>query len=82
MQAVILSAGRGTRMGVLTDSMPKPMLTVLGKTLLEHKFDILPSEVDEIILIVGNMGGLIQKHFVDFIKLNKVFSFKQTLILL
>ena len=80
MQAVILSAGRGTRMGVLTDSMPKPMLTVHGKTLLEHKFDILPPEVDEIILIVGYMGGLIQKHFGGFYKGKKIFYVEQDVL--
>lgn len=53
MQAVILAAGRGTRMGALTEMLPKPMLTVRGKTLLEHKFDALPETVQEIILIVG-----------------------------
>ena len=63
MQAVILAAGRGTRMGALTDSTPKPMLQVAGKTLLEHKFDALPPDVDEIILVVGHMGGVIQSHF-------------------
>ncbi len=40
-------------MGTLTDSTPKPMLMVAGKTLLEHKFDILPREVEEILIIVG-----------------------------
>ena len=63
MQAVILAAGRGTRMGALTDSTPKPMLQVAGKTLLEHKLDALPADVDEIIMVVGHMGGVIQSHF-------------------
>lgn len=63
MQAVILAAGRGTRMGALTEKMPKPMLVVAGKTLLEHKFDILPNDVDEIILVVGYKGEVIQNKF-------------------
>jgi NDP-sugar pyrophosphorylase family protein len=63
MQAVILAAGRGTRMGALTENIPKPLLEVAGKSLLEHKFDALPDEVDEIILIVGYLGGKIQERF-------------------
>jgi NDP-sugar pyrophosphorylase family protein len=63
MQAVILAAGRGTRMGGLTDELPKPLLEVAGKSLLEHKFDVLPSEIDEIIIIVGYMGSKIQERF-------------------
>jgi bifunctional UDP-N-acetylglucosamine pyrophosphorylase/glucosamine-1-phosphate N-acetyltransferase len=63
MQAVILAAGRGTRMGALTDNTPKPLLVIAGKTLLEHKFDALPEEVDEIVLVVGYLGGKIQEHF-------------------
>ena len=50
-------------MGALTDALPKPLLQVAGKTLLEHKFDILPNNIDEVILVVGYMGGLIQKTF-------------------
>lgn len=63
MQAVILAAGRGIRMGDLTKKTPKPLLEVAGKTLLEHKFDILPDEVDEIILVVGYLADKIRNRF-------------------
>lgn len=63
MQAVILAAGRGSRMGDLVKEVPKPMLKVAGKTLLEHKFDVLPDEVDEIVLVVGYLQEVIKKAF-------------------
>jgi len=65
MQAVILAAGRGTRMGDLVDTIPKPMLMLEGKTLLEHKFDILPDDVDEIIIVIGYLGDVIKEHYGD-----------------
>jgi len=47
----------------LTQSVPKPMLDVAGKPLLEYKLEALPDEIDEIVLIVGYLGSVIQKHF-------------------
>jgi NDP-sugar pyrophosphorylase family protein len=50
-------------MGALTDTMPKPMLEVAGRNLIEHKLDVLPDSVDEVILIVGYLGRVIQEYF-------------------
>lgn len=50
-------------MGGLTEEVPKPMLVVSGKTLLEHKFDALPDEIDEIIIVVGYLGHVIQQKY-------------------
>jgi NDP-sugar pyrophosphorylase family protein len=47
----------------LTEAVPKPMLDVGGKPLLEYKFEALPDEIDEVIIVVGYLGGVIQKHF-------------------
>ena len=53
MKAIILAAGLGTRMGELTKDMPKPLLKVKNKTLLEHNLNALKDLVDEIIIVVG-----------------------------
>ena len=63
MQAVILAAGRGTRMEELTTAIPKPMLEVAGKTLLEHKLDALPEEIQEVIIVVGHLSHVIKDHY-------------------
>lgn len=47
----------------LTSAVPKPMLRVLERPLLEYKFEALPEEVDEVILIVGYLGDVIRAHF-------------------
>lgn len=63
MEAIILAAGRGTRMAPLTDTMPKPMLSVLGKNLIEWKLEALPEGVTKIILVVGYKKEIIQDYF-------------------
>src|SRR3989344_4734556 len=63
MQAVILAAGRGTRMGELTQTTPKSLLKVADRSLIEYGLDALPDAVDEIIIVVGYLGGLIHDRF-------------------
>ncbi len=64
-QVVILAGGKGTRMAPLTYEIPKPMLKVNGKNLIEHKIDQLPDSIREVILIVGHLGQQIRDYFGD-----------------
>lgn len=63
MQAVILAAGKGTRMRPLTYDIPKPMLPIKERPILEYTLDALPSAVDEVIFVVNYLGEHIQNHF-------------------
>lgn len=63
MQAVILAAGKGTRMRPLTYDIPKGMLPLKGKPILEYIFSSLPEEVDEVIIVVNYLGQYIQEYF-------------------
>jgi NDP-sugar pyrophosphorylase family protein len=65
MKAVILCAGKGTRMRDLTSDTPKPLLSYKEKSLIEHKLEILPDHIDEVVLVVGYLGGKIKETFGD-----------------
>lgn len=62
MQCVILAAGKGTRLRPLTDSVPKPLVEVAGKPLLDHIVEALPSSVDELIIVTGYLEDQIRAH--------------------
>ena len=47
----------------LTLNTPKQLLELYGKPILEHIFDTLPDEIDEVIIIVGYLGEKIIEHF-------------------
>lgn len=64
--AVLLAAGRGTRMKGLTEDVPKPMLPVDGRPLLEHILIALrDSGIERFVVIVGYHADRIREHFGD-----------------
>ncbi|HXJ43097.1 MAG TPA: nucleotidyltransferase family protein [Bryobacteraceae bacterium] len=66
-KAMVLAAGRGTRMGALTDEFPKPMLPIDGAPMLEHIVRRLQSAgISQILLVVGYRRELIENHFHGF----------------
>ncbi len=66
MKAVILAAGKGTRMRELTNELPKPMLRVQGKPILEHiLMGIKGAGIREICLVTGFRAEVIEDYFGD-----------------
>ena len=66
MKAVILAAGKGTRMGDLTDEMPKPMLRAHARPILEHIITGLREVgIQEFCIITGWRAEMIENHFRD-----------------
>ena len=65
-KAVVLAAGRGTRMRGLTTDLPKPMIDVRGKPVLQHIVEGLrEAGVREFLIIVGYRADAVQNFFGD-----------------
>ena len=66
MKAVILAAGKGTRMRELTNEVPKPMLEVQGKPILEHiLLGLLAAGIREVFIVTGFRAEVIEGYFGD-----------------
>lgn len=65
-KAVILAGGKGTRMRPLTYEMPKPMIPIKGKPLIQHIIELCRKyDIREIIISIGYLGDKIREHFGD-----------------
>jgi UDP-N-acetylglucosamine diphosphorylase / glucose-1-phosphate thymidylyltransferase / UDP-N-acetylgalactosamine diphosphorylase / glucosamine-1-phosphate N-acetyltransferase / galactosamine-1-phosphate N-acetyltransferase len=63
-KAVLLAAGRGTRMRELTNELPKPMIAVRGKPVLQHIVEGLGAAgVREFLIVVGYRAEVVRQHF-------------------
>ncbi len=66
MKAVILAAGKGTRMGPLTEKRPKAMLPIANKPLLEHIIlTFKEAYIKDFLIVVGHCKEKIIEHFED-----------------
>jgi histidinol-phosphate phosphatase family protein len=64
MTAAILAGGRGTRIGAAFPDLPKPMIPLCGKPILEHQIKTLCScGIKDITLIVGYKSDVIKTYF-------------------
>lgn len=66
MKTVIMAGGKGTRIASVNSEVPKPMIPILGKPILEYQLECLRRQgFDDVILVVGHLGHVIKEYFGD-----------------
>lgn len=67
MQAVILAGGMGTRLGDITNTIPKPMVRINNKPLLVHIMNLyIKYGVSDFIICLGYKGEIIKEYFLNY----------------
>lgn len=66
MITVVMAGGKGTRIAGVRSDIPKPMIPVAGKPVLEHQIDVLRTQgYTEIIIVIGHLGAVVRDYFGD-----------------
>ena len=66
MKVVIMAGGMGTRIAKLISGVPKPMITIHSKPILQYQIEAFKAQgYEDIILAVGYLGGVIKEYFGD-----------------
>lgn len=66
MKVVIMAGGKGTRITSVASDIPKPMILIEGKPVLEHEIECLRKQgFKDIILTVSHLGNVIMDYFQD-----------------
>lgn len=64
MQAVIMAGGKGTRIASVANDIPKPMIQICGKPILQYQIECLEKQnIKNIILVIGHLGDVIRDYF-------------------
>ena len=73
MKVVIMAGGRGTRISSVANDIPKPMIKIQGKPVLEHELECLREQgFTDIIMTVSHLGHIIMEYFGDGSKISPV----------
>ena len=66
MKTVIMAGGKGTRISSVASDIPKPMIKIEGKPVLEHEIECLRSQgFTDLIITVSHLGHIIMDYFGD-----------------
>ena len=69
MKVVIMAGGKGTRMLSIASDIPKPMIPIEGRPVLEHEIECLCEQgFTDILITVGHLGNVIRDYFGDGLK--------------
>lgn len=64
MKVVIMAGGKGTRIAEVNSQVPKPMIPINGKPILEYQIETLARQgYTDMILVIGHMGQVISDYF-------------------
>ena len=75
MKAIILAAGMGLRLGELTKELPKPLIDVNGKSIIERQISSFrKAGIDDIVLVIGHFAEKYSFKNVKYVNGKKSFS--------
>lgn len=75
MKTVIMAGGRGTRISSVASDIPKPMIKIDDKPVLEHEIECLRDQgFTDLIITVSHLGSIIMDYFGDGSKISPVTS--------
>ncbi|MGN0455480.1 MAG: D-glycero-beta-D-manno-heptose 1,7-bisphosphate 7-phosphatase [Acutalibacteraceae bacterium] len=73
MKTVIMAGGKGTRISSVAADIPKPMIKIDGKPVLEHEIECLREQsFTDLIITVSHLGSIIMDYFGDGSKISPV----------
>lgn len=80
-KAFILAAGKGTRLRPHTDTMPKPMVPVAGRSIIKRTIEKLAAiGVEEIVINLHHLGDVLEDHLKDVAAPRLIFSYEDELL--
>jgi D-glycero-D-manno-heptose 1,7-bisphosphate phosphatase len=66
LKTVIMAGGKGKRISQIAEDIPKPMIPLCGKPILEYQVEYLRNRgLTDIIIVIGHLGSIIRDHFRD-----------------
>ena len=74
MKAIILAGGLGSRLGNLTESIPKPMVKIDNKPIIYHNDFFSKYGINDFIIALGYKSEVIKDYFLNFKERNSNFN--------